>query len=117
MFPGFSIASNFQFTPILDVILDAKGNDTLHNYCPTIGSSDIQTSTWINIYAKPIADRLNEAAPGANLASVEVYYLMALCAFHSVAKETVSEWCGVFDEDEWKGFEYAMDLDKYYGTG
>ncbi|KAF9077976.1 phytase [Rhodocollybia butyracea] len=114
---GFSIASGFQYNPILDLVLDAKRNDSLHNYCPAIGSPDSQTSTWINIYAKPIADRLNEAAPGANLTSIEVYYLMALCAFHSVAKATASDWCGVFDEEAWKGFEYAMDLDKYYGTG
>lgn len=114
---GFSAASKFKLNPILSVILDATENDTLHNNCPAIGSPDNQTDTWIDIYIPPIVERINTAAPGANLSSDEVYYLMALCAFHSVATESMSDWCSLFDEKEWKAFEYEMDLDKYYGTG
>jgi hypothetical protein len=94
-----------------------KANDTLHNSCDTIGSSDNETDTWIAIYTQPIVERLNNAAPGANLSSNDVYYLMTLCAFESVATEAISDWCALFNEDEWKSFEYEMDLDKYYGTG
>ncbi|KIK65846.1 hypothetical protein GYMLUDRAFT_158434 [Collybiopsis luxurians FD-317 M1] len=114
---GFSAASSLRFNPVLSVILDANANDTLHNSCNAIGTSDNQTDTWIAIYTKPIVERLNNAAPGANLTAIDVYYLMALCAFESVATEAVSNWCGLFDENEWKSFEYEMDLDKYYGTG
>ncbi|KAE9399215.1 phytase [Gymnopus androsaceus JB14] len=114
---GFSVASDFQLNPVLSVILDAKENDTLHNDCPAIGSPDNQTDTWIDIYVPPIAERINTFAPGANLSANEVYYLMALCPFHSVATEDISDWCGLFSEKEWTEFEYEMDLDKYYGTG
>ncbi|KIK66706.1 hypothetical protein GYMLUDRAFT_238943 [Collybiopsis luxurians FD-317 M1] len=114
---GFSAASSLRFNPVLSVILDENANDTLHNSCNTIGTSDNQTDTWIAIYTKPIVERLNNAAPGANLTANDVYNLMTLCAFESVATEAVSDWCGLFTENEWKSFEYEMDLDKYYGTG
>ncbi|KAJ3993756.1 phytase [Lentinula boryana] len=114
---GFSAASGMRFNPILSVILNESANNTLHNSCPSIGSSDTQTDIWIGIYTEPIVQRLNDAAPGAKLTVNDVYYLMALCAFESVAIDVISDWCGLFDEDEWKGFEYEMDLDKYYGTG
>ncbi|KAJ3927688.1 MAG: acid phosphatase [Lentinula lateritia] len=114
---GFSAASSLRFNPVLSVILDENANDTLHNSCGAIGSSDNQTDTWIAIYTPSIVQRLNNAAPGANLSSNDVFNLMTLCAFESVATESISDWCGLFDEDEWRAFEYEMDLDKYYGTG
>lgn len=94
-----------------------QANDTLENSCNDIGSSDNETDTWIDIYTQPIVARLNGAAPGANLTSTDAYNLMTLCAFESVATQAVSEWCALFNEDEWESFEYEMDLEKYYGTG
>ncbi|KAJ3974177.1 phytase [Lentinula raphanica] len=114
---GFSVASNFEYDPLLSVIFDSHSNDTLHNYCPAIGSSENMTQTWIETDAKPIAERLNAAAPGANLSTNEVHHLMELCAFDSAVIEGISKWCGLFNKEEWEGFEYAKDLDKYYGTG
>ncbi|KAJ3755081.1 hypothetical protein EV360DRAFT_86240 [Lentinula raphanica] len=66
---GFSAATSFEYNHVLSVIFDSYSNDTLHNYCPAIGSSENITRTWIETYVKPIADRLNAAAPGANLKS------------------------------------------------
>ncbi|KAJ4477454.1 phytase [Lentinula aciculospora] len=114
---GFSAASGLRFNPILSVIFDESANDTLRNSCDNIGSSDNQTDTWIAIYGQPIVQRLNSAIPGANLSSTDVYDLMALCAFESVATDSISDWCGLFDDEEWRDFEYEMDLDKYYSTG
>jgi hypothetical protein len=84
-------------------------------------------STWINTAFPPIAARLNDAAPGANLSPEDVYHLMMLCPFETVAHgyqrtkfgPTLknSAWCDIFSEEEWKVFEYVGDLDKYYGTG
>ncbi|KAJ3767684.1 hypothetical protein FB446DRAFT_600895, partial [Lentinula raphanica] len=65
----------------------------------------------------PIADCLNVTAPGANLSTNEVHYLMELCVFYSAVIDGISKWCGLFDKEEWEGFEYAKDLDKCYGTG
>ncbi|KAF5376193.1 hypothetical protein D9757_009309 [Collybiopsis confluens] len=93
------------------------GNDTLHNACKNIGKSYNQTDTWREIFTAPIVQRLNNAAPGADLTPEDVYNLMSLCAFDSVATDAISDWCGLFDKEEWKWFEYEMDLNKYYGTG
>lgn len=115
---GFSIHS----PPPLSVIIPEDGsasNNTLDdNMCDNAGSSDDQTAAWLAVYGPSITVRLNNWAPGANLTDDDIFALMSLCPFDSVAKNKRSQWCNVFDKPEdWKGFEYSGDLDKYYGTG
>ena len=61
--------------------------------------------------------RLNAAALGANLTGDDVTSIISLCAFDTVAKEKPSQFCNLFTQSDFDGFEYYMDLDKYYGTG
>ena len=42
---------------------------------------------------------------------------MAMCPFDSVAKETLSPFCTMFTEEDFRAFEYYGDLEKYYKTG
>lgn len=107
-------------------LLLSKGNDTLDDsMCPAQPDlTDEHVAPWVQKYATPIAERLNTLAPGANLSASDVSNLFALCAFDSVKgkfskpKEVrASDVCGLFDEDEFWGFEYDQDLDKYYYTG
>ncbi|KIY65057.1 acid phosphatase [Cylindrobasidium torrendii FP15055 ss-10] len=115
---GFSLASNHVYSPPLSVILSEEGNDTLDdNLCANIGDSDAQTEEWIAAYAPPITTRLNADAPGANLTDADIYNLMSLCAFETLAKETESDFCPLFTAEEFLAFAYVGDLDKYYGTG
>ncbi|KZT29534.1 phosphoglycerate mutase-like protein [Neolentinus lepideus HHB14362 ss-1] len=115
---GFAKASGNVYTPKLSLILDESLNDTLDDaMCSNAGSSDAQTNEWLSIFAANITARLNAAAPGANLTDVDTYNLMSLCPFETVAKERVSQFCGLFSDQEFAGFEYSGDLDKYYGTG
>jgi hypothetical protein len=93
-------------------------NDTLDDkMCPNAGNGDLATSQWLSTYAPSIAARLNQAAPGANVTSQDVYDLISLCPFETVAKQVTSPFCGLFSEKEFEAFEYSGDLDKYYGTG
>ena len=85
--------------------------------CPNAGNGDEQTDAWQAIYAVSAADRLNKAAPGANLTVADVTNLIALCAFDTVAKMRTSRFCDLFKKADFDGFEYYGDLDKYYGTG
>ncbi|KDN47029.1 hypothetical protein RSAG8_03806, partial [Rhizoctonia solani AG-8 WAC10335] len=63
----------------------------------------------------PIKERLNQDLPGANLTESDIAHLMSLCGFDTAAKGGIaSPWCGVFKDDEWKGYEYYNDLEKYY---
>ena len=85
--------------------------------CPKAGNADEQTHHWQSIFAPSIVDRLNQAAPGADLTNVNIPYLMSLCPFETVAKETRSKFCELFTPEEFEAFEYYGDLDKYYGFG
>ncbi|KAF7320657.1 Phytase [Mycena chlorophos] len=126
---GFATASRGVHTPTISVIFpeNPEFNNTLDDHnCPNAGTSTAQTTTWLSIFAPPITHRLNLAAPGAGLLDGDTYALMSLCAFHSVAAATargsaltlvLSPFCELFTDEEFADFEYAMDLDKYYGTG
>jgi len=93
-------------------------NDTLTNkMCPNAGNADEQTHHWQSIFARPIVHRLNQAAPGANLVDIDIPYLMSLCPFETVAKQTKSHFCDLFTQQEFEAFEYYGDLDKFYGFG
>lgn len=87
--------------------------------CPGAGDSDEQTSAWLGTFAPPITSRLNAAASGANLTDKDTFSLISLCPFETVFLEKGSPFCSIFAEDQisFPGFEYAGDLDKYYGTG
>ncbi len=84
-----------------------------------MGDASAETSAWEAIYAAPIATRLNSAAPGANLTTIDVFNLISLCPFETVATFNKSQWCTLFEEfsTAFPGFAYDGDLNKFYGTG
>ncbi|KAK7038073.1 phosphoglycerate mutase-like protein [Favolaschia claudopus] len=127
---GFSAACHHKYNPPLSVILSEEGNDTLENHmCPNAGTSIVQTSEWLAIYAPPITARLNSWAPGAHLTDRETSALISLCAFHTAASFSASSanspntlgnlspFCALFSPSEFASFDYYYDLDKYYYTG
>ncbi|KAG7087385.1 hypothetical protein E1B28_013357 [Marasmius oreades] len=124
---GFRAASKERYNPTLSVTIpEAKGvNNTLDdNNCSAANGSDAQTAQWISVFAPSITRRLNEGAPGANLTDQDIYSLMSLCAFDTVAHsldgkslDNQSPFCDLFSRKEFDYFEYVGDLDKYYNTG
>ena len=87
--------------------------------CPKVGDSDAQTDAWLAVFAPPITAALNTGAPGANLTDADVYNLISLCAFDTVAHEKRGAFCDLFtsEKDAFPGFSYSADLDKFYNTG
>ncbi|KAI0682711.1 phytase [Cytidiella melzeri] len=119
---GFAFASQNVFQPHLAVILGigASTNDTLDDsQCPDAGDSTEQVSAWEAVYATPIANRLNTAAPGANLTTTDVFNLISLCPFDTIFNFKKSPWCTLFEQfpTALPGFAYDGDLNKFYGTG
>ncbi|KAI9065943.1 acid phosphatase [Trametes sanguinea] len=114
---GFAAASHQRYQPYLNVIISEEYNNTLNNDCPNAGDGTPEMETWRSVFAPPIAKRLTKGAPGAELTNDDVFHLMAMCPFDSVAKETMSPFCAMFTEDEFRAFEYHGDLEKYYKTG
>lgn len=99
-------------------VIKKNSNNTLDdNMCPNAGDGDDEQAEWLAAAFTPLADRLNAAAPGVNLTTEDVYSLMALCPFDSLVHERLSPLCQLFGDEEFELFEYATDLDKYYGTG
>jgi hypothetical protein len=47
----------------------------------------------------------------------ETIYMMDLCPFNTVANNVgkISQFCGLFTQDEWKSYDYYQSLGKYYG--
>ncbi|KLO05030.1 phytase [Schizopora paradoxa] len=115
---GFSFASQNRFTPVLSVVLSESANDTLDDSsCPDAGSGDEQTNVWQAIYTAPLHAFFEQAAPGANLTDTDISNLIALCPFETVAKEKPSQFCDLFNQTTFEGFEYFEDLGKFYGNG
>ena len=85
--------------------------------CPQAGGPDEETQTWVDIFASPIADRLNRLAPGADLSAGDAASLIPLCAFETLAHEQPSPFCALFSLAEFQQYEYLMDLEKYYNRG
>ena len=99
-------------------IIKSTSNNTLDdNNCPNVGDGDKEQGEWFDAAFPPLVKRLNKAAPGANLEAKDVFNIMALCPFDSLAYNRLSPICQLFEDREFELFEYANDIDKYYGTG
>jgi hypothetical protein len=97
-----------------------KVNNTLwDNQCPRANHdlSDEVLAKWESVFARPIVQRLNSLAPGANLTQDDISPLMSLCSFETLANQETSLWCWVFKQKEYDHYEYWFDLEKYYFTG
>lgn len=100
-------------------------NNTLsHDICPAseagpshnIGSR--AQSIWTEIFVPPIQSRINSAL-GTNLSAAATVYLMDMCPFDTLAHPSakLSDFCKLFTEEEWRGYDYYQTLGKYYGYG
>ncbi|CAL1711253.1 unnamed protein product [Somion occarium] len=114
---GFAAASHHRYNPILSVVVPEEQNNTLNNDCPNAGDGTKQKRAWLKVFAPPIAKRLEKAAPGAKVSNDDVFNLMAMCSFETLAKERGSEFCQLFKDREFKMFGYHGDVEKFYKTG
>ncbi|BGP16153.1 hypothetical protein JCM10213_006087 [Rhodosporidiobolus nylandii] len=116
---GFYLRRRVRDPPAALVISNAAGsNDTLDdNDCDAAPDLSSHKEDWLAIFAANATARLNTAAPGANIVLADTLNYMQLCGFETEYTGVLSNFCGLFTEKEWRGFEYYYDLDKYYGTG
>jgi len=120
---GFLTAAaplGIHFTLPSPLVISESGNDTLvDGTCPDAGGSGNEQEKWVDVYTPDIADRLNDGVKGVKVSNDDVQNLMEMCAFETIVQDGsgVSQFCALFEEDEWVGFEYSSDVDKYYDTG
>ncbi|KAF9455034.1 acid phosphatase [Macrolepiota fuliginosa MF-IS2] len=99
-------------------------NSTLAPYftCPNANNEIAQIGytrnpvKWQNAYLSRAQRRLANQLPGFNLTIADCFNMQQLCAYETVALG-YSQFCGLFDEEEWEGYAYASALQIWYGAG
>lgn len=109
------------------VITEGKFNNTLdHGGCPKFesnhskGAHKIQ-DRFLNIFGGPVLKRIQQKLPGVNISLDDIPSLMDMCPFHTISStpdaSTLSPFCTLFTDNEWKQYDYYQSLGKYYGYG
>ncbi|KAF7557336.1 hypothetical protein G7046_g6063 [Stylonectria norvegica] len=115
-----------QYDKILVIPESPEINKTLnHGNCPAFDSgpaSEVGHKNqykWKAVFVPAILERLNRKLPGANLIIPDVIDLMDLCPYHTVNTPdlTLSDFCRLYTEEEWREYDYYESLDKWYGFG
>jgi hypothetical protein len=102
---------------------NGSNNSLNHGLCTSFEDgfdstiADSAQATWASIFAPNITTRLNLDLPGVNFTTTDTIYMMDLCPFNTVADVlgTISPFCGIFTESEWRSYDYYQSLGKYYG--
>ncbi|KAL5497776.1 hypothetical protein ACEPAH_2707 [Sanghuangporus vaninii] len=97
-------------------------NNTLAPNCANRDRSDISSlggtmaNKWRDIYLQDALARLSPQTEGLDLTTSDLVGMQELCAYETNALGT-SAFCDLFTEEEWKGFEYFLDLSFWYANG
>ncbi|KAJ7583789.1 phosphoglycerate mutase-like protein [Mycena floridula] len=87
--------------------------------CPLYAAGDTgaASATAFRVtYQQAIANRLNEFLDGLVLTPSDIGVMQDLCGFgFEVSGDR--RFCDVFQDSEWLDYEYAQDLNYYYGSG
>ncbi|KZT75145.1 phosphoglycerate mutase-like protein [Daedalea quercina L-15889] len=122
---GFFGVSDYQTSYHQEIIIENSGfNNTLApwNACPNSNDAiagdlgGYASGNWTQIYLNATTSRLQQYITGLNLTATDVYAMQELCAYETVALG-YSQFCGLFTEEEWRGFDYSIDLSFWYGDG
>ncbi|KAF8452345.1 histidine phosphatase superfamily [Boletus edulis BED1] len=112
------------------ITIEASGfNNTLAPYgtCPNAGTHNkadrslTYVKKWAGIYLEQAQKRLQadlkptDGGQGFNLEIEDVYRMQQMCAYETVALG-YSKFCELFTEEEWEGFNYALDLTFWYDS-
>ncbi|PWY86034.1 acid phosphatase [Aspergillus heteromorphus CBS 117.55] len=116
-----------QAAPHISVVISeaSNANNTLDpSTCAAFEDSDLADDVeadFESTFVPAIRQRLEAGLEGATLTDKEVIYLMDMCSFDTIAKDTVdtklSPFCYLFTHPEWSQYNYLQSLNKYYGHG
>ena len=76
----------------------------------------IMLAKFRETYLGGIAKRLRKTNPEFTFQNDEIYSMQEMCGFETLVRGS-SKWCDVFDQEDWKNFEYARDVIHYYRAG
>ncbi|PIL30835.1 hypothetical protein GSI_07003 [Ganoderma sinense ZZ0214-1] len=119
-FFGYPLDGQYQQSITIE---DNGFNNTLAPYktCPNAGDRSKSdrgvdyVKQWSAIYLEAALGRLQPQMHGYDLTIEDIYTFQQMCAYETVAIG-YSKFCELFTKEEWKGFNYAMDLFFWYGS-
>jgi hypothetical protein len=125
-FTNTTTANSFVNGSIFDVVIIPEGgteNNTLASYDSCfadnldvpgyIGDEDMFLQ-WVPLYIKNATARVNQYVPsGFKFNDNDTYAMQSICAYENGYLGS-SDFCGLFTEDEWAGFEQSLDAEYYY---
>ncbi|KIP03175.1 hypothetical protein PHLGIDRAFT_130304 [Phlebiopsis gigantea 11061_1 CR5-6] len=92
---------------------------TSSNGCPNYSGGNNgtnQSNAFRATYQTKIAKRLNAYLNGLTLVETDVGVMQDLCGFQAEVNGD-TRFCDLFEKSEWLDYEYAHDLNYYYGSG
>ncbi|KAF9026466.1 phosphoglycerate mutase-like protein [Hymenopellis radicata] len=119
-FFGYPFQDQYQQS----ITIEESGyNNTLAPYktCPNAHNAPVSdrgkwyVEHWAAIYLKDALARLKPQLRGYDLTIEDIYVLQQMCAYETVALG-YSKFCKLFTEEEWDGFDYALDLSFWYNS-
>lgn len=119
---GGGPGDGFPYKMVIIPNEDGTNNTLNHNLCTVFEESKFGAEAQEEYMDKAmgeIRDRLNKGLPGANLTAKNAVQVMELCPFETVAdpRATLSQFCALFTEQDWKVYNYYQTLGKWYGFG
>ncbi|KAJ7510181.1 phosphoglycerate mutase-like protein [Mycena galericulata] len=87
--------------------------------CPEYETGDTgaaSATAFRATYQNTIAARLNKFLDGLTLNATDIGVMQDLCGFQAEIDGDI-HFCNVFEDSEWISYEYADDLNYYYGSG
>ncbi|EXJ60560.1 hypothetical protein A1O7_04713 [Cladophialophora yegresii CBS 114405] len=114
-----------NWTSPFNVVVIPEGgteNNTLASYDSCFNDNndvpgyigDLDLLSYLSVYLPGAQSRLSQYVPGDfNLTMNDTFALQTLCAYETnyIGR---SDFCTLFTEDEWAGFENALDIEYYY---
>ncbi|KAJ3576326.1 hypothetical protein NP233_g494 [Leucocoprinus birnbaumii] len=126
---GYLSQGNYLTTPALNrgsiVTMPDSVNFTFadsltsSNGCPNYNlgnNGSAQSNAFRSTFQGQIAKRLNKFLDGLVLDNTDIGVMQDLCGFQTEVNGDM-RFCEVFSESEWLDYEYAHDLNYYYGAG
>jgi hypothetical protein len=128
-FTKSTTSNGFTNGSLFDVVIIPEGgteNNTLASYDSCfinyldvpgyIGDEDMFLQ-WVPLYVKNATARVNSYVPsGFKFNDNDTYAMQSICAYENGYIGS-SDFCGLFTEDEWAGFEQSLDAIYYYDYG
>ncbi|KAJ7256546.1 phosphoglycerate mutase-like protein [Mycena haematopus] len=106
-----SLADSVNFT-FADSLTPSTG-------CPAYETGDTgaaSATAFRATYQNQITARLNKFLDGLALNATDIGVMQDLCGFQAEV-DGDTRFCDIFEDSEWLDYEYANDLNYYYGSG